>query len=85
MAISTLKRLLGMQYLRRGDGVLATPDSRRKERLFGESGTGRLSLSSRGMKQIFGPDYDPREDSCIKAFVRLLAAIAEQSHAQDSI
>lgn len=34
MATSTLKNLLGAQYLRRGDGELALPDSRRKERLF---------------------------------------------------
>ena len=43
MALSTLRKLLGTQYLRRGDGILTTPESRRKERLFGASGTGRLT------------------------------------------
>ena len=42
MALSTLRKLLATQYLRRGDGVLTTPDARRKERLFGAGGTGRL-------------------------------------------
>ena len=31
--ISTLRKLLGASMLRRGDGVIALPDSSRKERL----------------------------------------------------
>ena len=71
MAISTLRKLLGAQLLRRGDGVLALPDSRRKERLL----AGRTKLASKEVKmEVLMRDYDPREDTCIRAFVRLLAA-----------
>ena len=71
MAISTLKRLLGAQMLRRGDGVLALPDSRRKERLL----AGRTSLATSMVKlEKLAQDYKPRFDTCIKAFARTLAA-----------
>ena len=74
MALSTLHFLLVRGILRTGDGLVATPMSRRKERLFGSKGNGRLSLASAGMKlEMLGVDYAPREDTCIKAFVRLLA------------
>jgi hypothetical protein len=46
MAISTLRKLLGAQLLRRGDGVIALPDSRRKERLL----AGRTKLASKEVK-----------------------------------
>ena len=59
MAISTLKRLLGAQMLRRGDGVLALPDSRRKERLL----AGRTSLATSMVKlEKLAQDYKPRFD-----------------------
>ena len=78
MALSVLNFLLAQQYLRRGDGIIATPDSRRKERLFGSSGNGRTSSRSVGIKlESVGATYVPREDTCIKAFVRLLAANAQ--------
>ena len=71
MAISTLRKLLGAQLLRRGDGVIALPDSRRKERLL----AGRTKLASKEVKmEVLMSDYKPREDTCIRAFVRLLAA-----------
>ena len=71
MAISTLRKLLGQQMLRRGDGVLALPDSRRKERLL----AGRTKLASKEVKmEVLMRDYNPREDTCVRAFVRLLAA-----------
>ena len=70
MAISTLKRLLGAQMLRRGDGILALPDSRRKERLL----AGRTSLATTLVKlEKLDQSYNPRHDTCLKAFVRLLA------------
>jgi hypothetical protein len=47
MALSTMRKLLGLQYLRLGDGLVATPMSRRKDRLFGVSGTGRSSAARR--------------------------------------
>ena len=68
--ISTLKKLLGAQMLRRGDGVIALPDSRRKERLLG---VGRTKLTSRVKMEVLKSDYNPRLDTCIKALVRLLA------------
>ena len=39
--ISTLRKLLGAATLRRGDGVISLPESRRKERLLG---VGRTKL-----------------------------------------
>lgn len=50
MVLSTLKHLMVTNVLRRGNGVYATPESRRKERLFGVSGKGRISLPSSGVK-----------------------------------
>eukprot|EP00965_Chrysotila_dentata_P167458 5530108-Pleurochrysis_carterae.AAC.2 len=35
MALSTLKNLLATQQLRRGEGLVSFPESRRDERLFG--------------------------------------------------
>ena len=78
MALSTLNKLLATQYLRRGDGIVSLPASRRKERLFGVSGAGRTSAQSTGVKiEKLGVDYDPKEDTVLKAFVRLLAARAQ--------
>ena len=76
MALSTLKNLLATQYLRRGDGIIATPESRRKARLFS---SGRLTLGSSGvkLKKLTGDGYDPTADTCISAFVRLLKEAAE--------
>lgn len=80
MALSTLNKLLGAQLLRSGDGVVSTPESRRKERLFGVTGCGRTKALSTGVKiEKIGCEYDPRDDSCLKAFVRLMAARAEAS------
>ena len=70
MAVSTLKHLLVTKYLRKGDGIIATPASRRAERLFGASGTGRTKARRAGGKSVerlTGPTYDPRADSCVKA------------------
>lgn len=79
MAISTLQKLLAAQVLRRGDGAVTTPASRRKERLFGAAGCGRTSVTAAGVNfEKLGADYDPRNDTCMKAFVRLLAARAEE-------
>ena len=75
LAISTLRKLLGTAYLRRGDGIIATPESRVKERLFGKSGSGRITLGSSGVKHEVraGDGYVAHADTCMKAFVRLLA------------
>ena len=70
--ISTLRKLLGAATQRRGDGVIALPESRRRERLLG---VGRTKLASKWVKsEVLRSDYNPRQDTCIKAFVRALAA-----------
>ena len=79
MALSTLRKLLGKSYLRRGDGLFALPASRQHERLFGEGGHGRITrerAASSCLELIMGAEYNPRDDTCLKAFVRLLAARA---------
>ena len=74
----TLNHLLVRKYLHQGDGIIALPPSRRKERLFGASGTGRAKPKRTGVKleRLTGSGYEPRDDSCVAAFVRLLAAEA---------
>ena len=78
MALSTLRKLLGKSYLRRGDGLLALPASRQHERLFGEGGPGRIKRerAATSCLELMGAEYNPRDDTCLKAFVRLLAARA---------
>ena len=70
-----MRHLLMQNVLRRGDGLHQVPDSRRTERLLGEQG--RTKLLSSGIKlEKLGAEYNPRvcrEDTCVKAFVRLLA------------
>ena len=74
-ALSTLRNLLVTQHLRNGEGPFTMPDSRRRERLLGDSG--RTKTLSSGIKwEKFGESYVPREDSCISAFVRLMAIAA---------
>ena len=52
--------------------------SRRRERIFGETGTGRSKYLSTGIKlEQLGAEYDPRNDTCLRAFVRMLAETAE--------
>ena len=69
--IFTLRKLLGASQLCRGDGVIAFADCRRKERLLG---VGRTKLASKWVKlEVLQNDYKPRLDTCVKAFVRLLA------------
>ena len=81
MAISTLKKLIGKRYLQCGDGILSMPACRRRQRLFGENGTGRTSRASLGVKieklMESSPEEDS-EDSCLKAFVRAIAGHAAQ-------
>ena len=77
-ALSTLRSLIALRMLRRGDadGILSIPSSRQTTRLFAH---GRLTLSSAGFsheKLALAEYYDPREDTCVKAFVRFSAAIA---------
>lgn len=73
MAVSTLNQLLATQYLRKGDGIISMRDSRRSERLFGQEAIGRLSLASAIKMESPADVYHPKDDTCIAAFVRLLA------------
>ena len=76
MALSVLRHLLVTKKLRAGDGPIEMPDSRRRERLLD---SGRTKSLASGIKwEKFGDDYDPVKDTCIKAFVRLLALAAQQ-------
>ena len=76
-ALGTLRTLLSAQKLRRGEGPVVMAASRRNERLFGADGRGRIKQLSIGVKmEKLGDNYNPKEDTCIKAFVRLLAQCA---------
>jgi hypothetical protein len=81
LALSTLRKLLGQRYLAYGGGLVAHPMSRRKERLFGQCGTGRTKCAPRPgtcvSKLGVEGGFEPRHDTCLKAFVRLLADRAE--------
>ena len=74
------------QKLRRGDGPdgVVMLDCRRNELLFCTlPAGGRTSYRSSGVKlEKLGEDYDPCEDTCIKAFVRLLALVAAAAVAE---
>ena len=75
MSLSILRKLLGKRLLQLGDGLLRMPLMRRAQRLFGGSGgPGRSKLKSEGKHVLLNRDYVPSRDSCIKAFVRLMAA-----------
>ena len=79
MAVSTLKHLLATNKLRRGDGLYSTPPSHLKERLFGISGTGRSTLKAAGVSKAMRESvYEPRADSVLAAYIRLLADQAPQ-------
>ena len=77
MAISTLKTLIAKRELQVGDGICgySLPDSRRSERLFGDVGRTKAERLGPKMESI-DRDYKPRDDTCIRAFVRLMAEAA---------
>ena len=85
MALSTMNNLLvtNVLSLRPGSGAVMAhvpcqvlySESRRAERLFGEKGRSK-SLSSHIKMEKIGVDYYPWEDTCLKAFVRLMALAA---------
>ena len=66
----------GLSLLRRGNEGISIPASRRTDRLFGE-GRSKLGRAAATKVEVVGEDYLPREDTCIKAFVRFLAARAQ--------
>ena len=81
MAISIMKNLLVTQRLRRGEGPIIYPTSRRAERLFGEQGRTKRTSSKIKLEKL-GDDYNPRNDSVLKALVRLMAAAASDGVAE---
>ena len=80
-ALNTLRKLLAARYLREGQGLFATPASRRNARLFGASG--RVTLPK--LECETDGEYDPAKDTCIRAFVRLLAARAAEAATDDGV
>ena len=75
LALSVLNNLLITQRLRRGDGPIQYPSSRRADRLFGEEGRTKRKSTHIKLEKL-GQDYDPAEYTCIKAFIRMMAAAA---------
>ena len=79
-SISCLQKMLAAKALRTGYGLegmrLGGIESRRRERVFGATGTGRSKALSTGIKiEKLGADYEPEHDTCLQAFVRLLAEL----------
>ena len=78
MSISTLQNMSLCKYLRRGDGIAACEDSRRKERRFGMRGrTKPMPAGDNEAKR--NAEYNPLTDTCSKAFVRLLAEMPAET------
>ena len=76
MALSTLRKLLAARALRTGYGIedlrIKGIESRRRERVFGADGPGRSSRLAAGVKlEKMDDKYDPRTDTCVRAYVRL--------------
>ena len=82
-ALSTLRKLLAKGYLKRGDGVASIPEARRTQRLFSEGRT-KATRAGECKMELLGVGYHPRHDTCIKAFVRLLAARAAAEASPES-
>ena len=72
LSLSTMKKVLGAQSLRRDDAPVSIPDARRKERLMV---TGRSKHKSTGVKPERAEGaIEPCKDSALNAYVRLLEA-----------
>ena len=71
--------MLATSQLRAGDGMFSTPESRRSEKLFGDKATGRSKAIKLECQECEG-EYDPAQDSCLDAFMRMLAARASAQH-----
>ena len=58
LAISLMRNLIATQKLRRGDGLISMPASRRNEQVFGVTGCGRSKFLRCGVKlENLGKDY----------------------------
>ena len=69
---------------RHGDGPFSLAYSRRYQRLFGQQGRTSTYRANRIKHELMGINYNPREDTCVKAFVRLLASAATQAIREDA-
>ena len=64
MALSTLRKTLGLRKLREDEGPEALRPSRRAERLFGEKAVGRTSVVKLELQKVEGVEMQ----SCVRAF-----------------
>ena len=71
-----MKHILTHHALPRGEDGISLPDARRTQRLFGVGRTKGLSTHIKYEKLGDESAYEPRSDTCIRAFVRLLAQAA---------
>ena len=71
--------MLMQKELRQCDGLFSVPDSRRTERLMTTGRTKYLHVGVKLEKLGADTDYTPEFDTCIKAFVRLCAALVQES------
>ena len=73
-----LNHMLMQNTLRRGDGLYSIPDGRRNQRLLQAGRTKYLTIGLKIEKLNLEEEesYDPRSDTCVKAFVRFLAHAA---------
>ena len=83
-SISCLQKMLCAKALRTGYGIedmrVNGIESRRRERVFGATGTGRSKGLSTGIKiEKLGVDYKPEHDTVLRAFVRLCAQMAAEA------
>ena len=69
MSISTLQHMLTQKYLRRGDGIIAVPASRRAERIFGAHGPGRSKVLQLGKLESVDAEYSPRNATYVSRHV----------------
>ena len=81
LALSTLNNLLVTQKLRAGEGPIKYPQSRRAERLFGAEGRTRRRSTHIKLEKLESA-YVPSEDTCVKAFVRLMAQAAHDPESE---
>ena len=74
IALSIFRKLNARAVLRRGTSeTVAIPASRDAERVFGVSGPGRSKRLPTGPSVAqLRIGYDPRSDSCVSAFVRIM-------------
>ena len=52
--------------------------------LFGQQGRTSTYRANRIKHELMGTNYNPREDTCVKACVRLLASAATQTVREDA-